>query len=40
MSMNDAMHVIVDKYLASGGGEPIDLDELADFAIKNNRWDR
>jgi hypothetical protein len=40
MNMNDAMQDIVDKYLASGGGEPMDLDELADFAIENNHWDR
>ena len=37
-SMNDQMLETVELYLAQGGQTPIDLDELAWFAIRNNRW--
>ena len=29
---------IVEQYLAQGGETPIDLDALAQFAIRNNHW--
>ena len=37
-TMNDRMLDIVEQYLAQGGETPIDLDELARFAIDNNFW--
>ena len=39
-TLNEMMLDISDMYLASGGSEPIDLDNLADFAIENSHWDR
>jgi hypothetical protein len=35
---SDAMLGIVHRYLQDGGTEPIDLDDLARFAIKNDLW--
>lgn len=37
---NDQMLQIVDQYLSEGGTEPIDLDELARFAINKGLWNR
>jgi hypothetical protein len=37
-TMNDRMLDIVDKYLDKGGETPIDLNEVAQFAIQNNYW--
>lgn len=35
---SDAMLDIVHRYLQDGGTEPIDLDDLARYAIKNDLW--
>lgn len=35
---SDAMLDIVRQYLADGGVEPIDLDDLARYAINNGLW--
>ena len=37
---NDLMLKIVDEYLSQGGTEPIDLDELARFAMSKGLWNR
>jgi hypothetical protein len=37
-TLNDAMLDIVAKFLANGGTEPIDLDELARYAISTGEW--
>lgn len=37
---SDAMLDIVQLYLESGGTEPIDLDNLARFAINNQHWNK
>ena len=37
-SVNEQMLRTVEMYLAQGGQMPIDLDELARFAIRNDRW--
>jgi hypothetical protein len=37
-TMNDRMLDIVEQYLAQGGETPIDLNALAQFAIRNNYW--
>ena len=38
-TMNERMLDIVEQYLAQGGTTPIDLDEVAQFAIRNNYWE-
>ena len=38
-SMNDQMLSMVDLYLSRGGRMPIDLDELAQFAIREGLWE-
>lgn len=37
---SEAMLDIVHQYLADGGVEPIDLDELARYAINNGFWEK
>lgn len=37
---NEAMLDIVDRYVDAGGQEPIDLDDLARFAIHEGYWER
>lgn len=37
-SYTDAMFNIVSQFLADGGTEPIDLDELARYAINTGQW--
>ena len=37
-TMNEQMLEIVELYVAAGGKMPIDLDDLAHFAIKNGHW--
>ena len=39
-SMNDQMLRTAELYLAQGGQTPINLDELARFAIRNNHWEK
>ena len=39
-NLNEQLLNIVDAYIVQGGAEPVDLDELARFAINNGHWKR